>query len=193
MMRIITGKARGVRLKTLEGEATRPTGERCKEAVFSMLCFDIEGRAVLDIYAGSGQMGLEALSRGATSAVFVDSSAAAIGIIRENIAKTRLTEGAQVLLSDAHRFAQRCTNQKFDIVFIDPPYALHTAAEVALELYRAGALKPTSLIVCESEEADIFEACPQASEVFEDIKHKRFGIANITLLRIRQKETEDRE
>lgn len=184
MMRIITGSAKGVRLKTLDGDATRPTSERCKEAVFSMLCFDIEGRDVLDMFAGSGQMGLEALSRGAASAVFVDSSAAAVGVIRDNIEKTKLSGGAQVVLADAHKFAGRCSGRKFDIVFIDPPYALRTAASTALELYRAGALKETSLIVCESEEADIFESCPQASEVFEAVKQKKFGIANITLLRV---------
>ena len=83
-MRIITGKARGVKLLTLEGENTRPTLERAKEAVFSMLAFDIEGREVLDLYAGSGQMGLEALSRGAMRATFIDNSSAAVDIIKKN-------------------------------------------------------------------------------------------------------------
>ena len=87
MMRIITGKAKGIRLATLEGEATRPTAERTKEAVFSMLQFDIEDRRVLDLFAGSGQMGLEALSRGAHSAVLVDHAKAAISVIKQNIEK----------------------------------------------------------------------------------------------------------
>ena len=87
-MRIITGKAKGIVLKTPAGEATRPTAERVKEAVFSMLQFDIEGRSVLDLFAGSGQMGLEALSRGAQEATFVDKSKEAIKLIKENIEKT---------------------------------------------------------------------------------------------------------
>ena len=96
MMRIITGKARGIKLATLEGENTRPTSERAKEAVFSMLQFEIEGRAVLDLFAGSGQMGLEAVSRGAESAVFVDKSKDAIAIIGKNIEKTKLSDSCRV-------------------------------------------------------------------------------------------------
>ena len=92
MMRIITGKARGVKLRTLEGEATRPTAERTKEAVYSMLQFGIEGRVVLDAFAGSGQMGLEALSRGAERAVLVDKSKDAVDIIRKNVELTRMKE-----------------------------------------------------------------------------------------------------
>ena len=84
-MRIITGKARGIKLVTLEGENTRPTSERAKEAVFSMIQFDLEGREVLDLFAGSGQMGLEAVSRGAASATFVDKSRDAAAVISKNI------------------------------------------------------------------------------------------------------------
>ena len=88
MMRIITGKAKGIRLKTLEGEATRPTSERAKEAVFSMIQFEIEGRTVLDLFGGSGQLALEALSRGASSAIVSDASKAAVDVIRKNAEKT---------------------------------------------------------------------------------------------------------
>ena len=116
MMRIITGKARGVRLKTLEGDATRPTGERCKEALFSMIQFDIEGREVLDLYAGSGQLGLEALSRGAASATFVDKSKQATGIINENIIKTKLLDGSRVICSDVTDFIRTVRGRKkYDI------------------------------------------------------------------------------
>ena len=186
MMRIITGKARGVRLKTLEGDATRPTSERCKEALFSMLQFDIEGRDVLDLYAGSGQLGLEALSRGASSATFVDKSKQATKIIDENIIKTKLLDGSRVICSDIADFVRTVRGRKkFDIVFIDPPYALRCAVQSAKTLYDAGLLKPTTIIACESEEEDIFEACPEAKEVFEIIKHKKFGVANITLMGVK--------
>ena len=90
MMRVITGKARGIRLTAPDGEQTRPTAERTKEAVFSMIQFETEGRQVLDLFAGSGQLGIEALSRGAAHAVFVDSSKQAIAVIERNLCKTRL-------------------------------------------------------------------------------------------------------
>lgn len=185
MMRIITGRARGVKLKTLEGDATRPTSERCKEALFSMLQFDIEGRDVLDLFAGSGQLGLEALSRGAASATMVDKSKQATKIIDENIVKTKLLDGARVVCSDADDFIRTVRGRKkYDIVFIDPPYALRAAVGFAKKLYDAGLLKPTTLIACESEEEDIFSSCPDAQSIFEVIKQKKFSSSYITLLGI---------
>ena len=117
-MRVITGKAKGIVLKTLPGESTRPTADRVKEAIFSMLQFDIEERSVLDLFAGSGQMGIEALSRGAASATFVDKSKDAIKFIKENIAKTKLTENATVFQSDYIDFIKRNKGHKFDIIII---------------------------------------------------------------------------
>ena len=99
-MRIITGKAKGIVLKAPQGETTRPTADRVKEAVFSMLQFDIEDRSVLDLFAGSGQMGLEALSRGAAEAVFIDKSKDAIKAIKENLEKTKLLDKAKVYQND---------------------------------------------------------------------------------------------
>ena len=112
-MRIITGAARGRRLITLEGEAVRPTPERVKEGLFSMLQFRLEGRRVLDLFAGSGQMGLEALSRGAGEAVFVDSSKASIEVVQKNIVSTGLSQGARVHHMDSLLFLQR--KQKYNI------------------------------------------------------------------------------
>ena len=107
MMRIITGKAKGIRLKTLEGDATRPTSERVKEAVFSMLMGDIEGREILDLFSGSGQMGLEALSRGASHAVLVDNSYHAINIIKENVEKTKLSPLCEIRKDDSLSFIKK--------------------------------------------------------------------------------------
>jgi 16S rRNA (guanine(966)-N(2))-methyltransferase RsmD len=121
-MRIITGKAKGIKLKTLEGDNTRPTAERVKEAVFSMLQFDIEGRSVLDLFAGSGQMALEALSRGASSAVLADRSKEAVAIIKENVQKTRFADSCQVFMADYLDYLKRCC-EKFNIILLDPPYA----------------------------------------------------------------------
>ena len=116
MMRIITGKAKGIRLKTLEGDMTRPTSERVKEAIFSMIQFDIEGRRVLDLFAGSGQMALETISRGAASAVLVDQSKPAIKIIEENAIKTKLAPFCTIRQSESMDFLRR-TRDAFDIVF----------------------------------------------------------------------------
>ena len=104
MMRIITGSARGVKLLTLEGDATRPTAERVKEAVFSMLQFELEGRAVLDLFAGSGQLGFEALSRGAARATLIDESRDAVAVVIENAKKTRLFDRCRISCADFAAF-----------------------------------------------------------------------------------------
>ncbi len=120
-MRIITGKAKGCRLETLAGTDTRPTVERVKEGLFSAISFEIEGRRVLDLFAGSGQLGLEALSRGATSCVFVDAGKEAVQVVRRNATATRLSENATVLCADALSYLRQC-RETFDLVFMDPPY-----------------------------------------------------------------------
>ena len=120
-MRIVTGKAKGCRLETLSGLETRPTVERVKEGMFSAINFEIEGRRVLDLFAGSGQMGLEALSRGAASCVFVDRSREAVQVVRRNAAATRLAEAATVLCMDASAYLSQC-RERFGLVFLDPPY-----------------------------------------------------------------------
>ncbi len=121
-MRVITGKARGVQLKTPEGMLTRPTTDKVKEACFSILQFDIPGTAVLDLFGGTGQLGIEALSRGANRAVFVDAREDACKLIRENLRRTKLDAQARVLRSDYLAYLDRCRD-KFDIIFLDPPYA----------------------------------------------------------------------
>lgn len=121
-MRVITGKARGVQLKTPEGMLTRPTADKVKEALFSIIQFEIPGAAVLDLFGGTGQLGIEALSRGAKSAVFVDAREDACKLIRENLKRTRLEEQAKVIRSDYLAYLGRC-RESFDIIFLDPPYA----------------------------------------------------------------------
>lgn len=121
-MRVITGKARGVQLKTPEGMRTRPTTDRVKEALFSIIQFEIPGRRVLDLFGGTGQLGIEALSRGAKSAVFVDAQEDACKLIRENLKRTRLEQDGKVVRADYMDYLKRCREQ-FDIIFLDPPYA----------------------------------------------------------------------
>lgn len=122
MMRVITGTARGKRLETLESDAVRPTPDRVKEAIFSIIQFDIEGRRILDLFAGSGQLGIEALSRGAESATFIDSSNESLEVVRRNLKSTGLEKQAVVFKSDYSSFLINCKN-KYDIAFLDPPYA----------------------------------------------------------------------
>ena len=121
-MRVITGKARGVQLKTPEGMTTRPTADRVKEALFSIIQFEIPGAKVLDLFGGTGQLGIEALSRGAKAAVFVDAGEPACKLIRENLRRTKLEADARVIRSDYLEYLKRC-RESFDIIFLDPPYA----------------------------------------------------------------------
>ncbi len=147
-MRIITGTARGCRLKTLEGQNTRPTAERVKEAIFSALAFEIEGRRVLDLFAGSGQMGLEALSRGAKSCVFVDNSREAAEVVRQNVRSTGLEASSTVLCRESLSFLAQ-TAECFDLVFLDPPYASDLLVPCLEQL--GGKTSPFATIVCETD------------------------------------------
>ncbi len=121
-MRVITGKARGVQLKTPEGLLTRPTADRVKEALFSVINFDIPGARVLDLFGGTGQLGIEALSRGAESAVFVDAREDACKLIRENLKRTKLEKESRVVRCDYLEYLRHCREQ-YHIIFLDPPYA----------------------------------------------------------------------
>ena len=121
-MRVITGSARGVVLKTPDGMNTRPTTDRVKEALFSIIHFDIPGAKVLDLFGGTGQLGIEALSRGAASATFVDQSDAACKLIKENLRRTKLEQVGKVIRSDYLEYLSRC-REEYDIILLDPPYA----------------------------------------------------------------------
>ena len=122
-MRVITGSARGRRLKTLNGDdIVRPTTDLVKEAIFSIIQFDIEGRRVLDLFAGSGQLGIEAISRGAKHCVFVDASKMSVSVVKQNVAHCEMQDNATVVQSDASAYLMRCY-EKFDIALLDPPYA----------------------------------------------------------------------
>lgn len=147
-MRVITGTARGARLKTLEGLDTRPTTDKVKESVFNIIQFDVPGRAVLDLFAGSGQMAIEALSRGAASAVLVDSNRAAVKVICENLQKTRLSDLAQVVTGDYQSYLRSCRRQ-FDVIFLDPPYASDMLENSLKLISEFDILSSGGIIVCE--------------------------------------------
>ena len=186
MMRIITGKAKGIRLNTLEGMATRPTAERVKEAMFSMIQFDIEGRRVLDLFAGSGQLGLEAISRGADSAVLIDQSRQAIRIIQENAEKTKLSSQCTVLQADALEYLRRSRGMQYDIVFLDPPYASGLYLPILRALIENGILKPHSMIICESDFDVIFRNEPELADRFSVVKQSKYSKTVITILALKE-------
>ena len=152
MMRIITGTARGIKLTTLEGDTTRPTAERVKEAVFSMIQFEIEGRTVLDLFAGSGQLALEALSRGAAKATIIDASREAMNVIMENAKKTRLFDRCRISCADYASFIRGAQGrEKYDIIFLDPPYGAGLMPEALRKLDRGELFAPGAVIVCETD------------------------------------------
>ena len=147
-MRVITGSAKGTRLIAPEGLNTRPTAERGKEALFSIIQFDIEGRRVLDLFAGSGQLGIEALSRGAKRATFVDSRTDAVKVIKENVKRTHLEDQATILLTDYSAFLST-TKDRFDLVFLDPPYAEQTLENALKKIAGIDIVADGGIIICE--------------------------------------------
>lgn len=181
-MRVITGSARGCKLQAPDGLETRPTAEIAKEAVFSIIQFEVEGADVLDLFAGSGQMGIEALSRGAKHCVLVDSSRACQQAQRRNLARTGLAERARVVCGDALVFLRGAPG-RFDITFLDPPYG-QGIAEKALPLV-AGAMRSGGVILCESGKG---EALPETAGDYVKKREYRYGKTIITLYR--EKETD---
>lgn len=148
-MRVITGAARGRRLKELEGYETRPTTDRVKEGIFNIIQFDIEGRKALDLFAGTGQLGIEALSRGAASAVFVEQRRDAAALVKDNLKITALGENARVVCGEAMAFLSS-TKEKFDLIFVDPPYAANLWENVIKTIYQFDILSNHGIIICES-------------------------------------------
>ena len=146
-MRVITGISRGRKLVTPPGDDVRPTTDSVKESVFSIIQFSVEGRTFLDAFAGSGQMGIEALSRGARSAVFLDSSKKAIAVIERNLKVTNLQQFATVICADSVAYLKN-TTREFDVAFLDPPYNRGILQEIMPII--AQRMKKTGVIICES-------------------------------------------
>ena len=175
MMRIITGSAKGKKLVSLEGEATRPTSERIKEAVFSSIQFDVEDRRVLDLFAGSGQMGLEALSRGASRATFIDLSREAMEIVKQNARITGFFDVCHFLVSDWRNYIRKASGrEQYDLVFIDPPYPMECCADAAAYLAEKELIIPGAIVVLESGEEEISPDDPRLSG-YRVIKSTHYG------------------
>ena len=178
-MRVVAGSAKGITLKTPEGLTTRPTADRVKEAMFSILQFDLPGTAVLDLFGGTGQLGIEAMSRGAKSAVFVDEGEKACALIRENLRRAKMEQQGRVVRSDYMQFLRQC-REKFDIILLDPPYAevfLENALNCITEI---DILHSGGIIVCERP---VGKELPWSFQGFTRSKDYQYGKTLVTLYR----------
>lgn len=178
-MRVITGKARGIQLKTPDGMLTRPTADRVKEALFSIINYDIPGAKVLDLFGGTGQLGIEALSRGAKSAVFVDAREDACKLIRENLKRTRLEREGRVVRSDYLDFLSRC-KENFDIILLDPPYAEVFLENALKRITEIDILQSGGIIVAERP---LGKELPWEIDGYTRSKDYKYGKILLTLYR----------
>lgn len=173
-MRVITGTARGCKLVTPEGMDVRPTGEKVKEGVFSSIQFELEGAYILDLFAGSGQLGIEALSRGAAHAVFVDNSTKSLRCINENLRNTKLTRLAEVINRDSFDYI-RLTAQTFDIIFLDPPYRYGHIHK--LLPFAAAKLRDGGCIICEFEKGSEELTAPEGMTLKKVYTYGKINVA----------------
>ena len=175
-MRVITGSARGRRLKELTGMETRPTTDKVKESLFSIIQFDIEGRRVLDLFAGTGQLGIEALSRGAASAVFIDRRADAVRLVKDNLELCGLSDRASVRCGDAMSYLR--SGEKFDLIFLDPPYDTGLLDKALANVVQFDILAEGGIIVCESRRE---KELPQLPRPYYLLTERSYGKIKLTL------------
>ena len=178
-MRVISGTARGRRLKELPGLDTRPTTDKVKESIFNIIQFDIEGRNVLELFGGSGQLTVEALSRGADRATVVEKNPAAVRIIRENVETCGFSDRVRLMPSDAKVFLAGC-REKFDLIFLDPPYAGSLLEQSLQTIADIDIVSENGIIVCESA---LDKELPALPAPYEKGREYRYGKIKVTLYR----------
>lgn len=172
-MRIIAGTARSLPLRVPEGLNTRPTSDQIKETLFNMLQFDVPNAYFLDLFAGSGQMGLEALSRGSEYAVFVENNRKAVKCIEENIKFTKFDKQASLIASDVISALYHLEGKyKFDIIFMDPPYNKELEKDVLMYLKSSSIVKPDTVIIVEASVETSFDYVEDIG--FELTKYKKY-------------------
>lgn len=168
-MRVITGSARGRKLVTVEGtELVRPTTDRVKEAIFSAIQFEIEGATVLDLFAGSGQLGIEALSRGADKCYFADNAAASIKAVRDNVESTGFSDKARIVNMPFSAFL-KATEEEFDIALLDPPYGKRLIQKALPQLTKK--MSGRGVIICEHEKECVLPAEADEFVLARTLKH----------------------
>ena len=173
-MRVITGTARGRRLKEPQGMDIRPTTDKVKESMFSILQFDIEGRRVLDLFGGTGQLGIEALSRGASEVVFVDKSAAALKLIRENLELCGLSDRARVRNGDSLAYLR--SGEKFDLIFLDPPYASGLLEQALTDIAAFDICRAHGIIIAESAVDTVLPEMPAPYALYREYKYGKIKL-----------------
>ena len=171
-MRIVAGRARGLKLKTIEEYSTRPTKDMVKEALFSIIMNYIQDSIVLDLFAGSGGIGIEAISRGASKCYFVDSNKACIDVIKENITKARFLDESEVIYSDYETALDKLKNISFDIIYIDPPYNKGLGYKAIEKISNLNLLKTNGIIIFET---DSIENVPEVIGNYEKFNEKKYG------------------
>lgn len=178
-MRVISGLARGRKLKEPQGMDTRPTTDKVKESLFNIIQFELEGRRVLDLFAGTGQLGLEALSRGAEHCTFVDQRREAAALVKENIRLCRFEDRTRVAQEEAQWFLRSC-GERFDVIFLDPPYKTDLLNQCIEKIAAFDILREHGIIVCESG-ADW--SVPTLTPPYEAGREYRYGQIKLTVCR----------
>ena len=174
-MRVISGSARGRKLNEPKGNSIRPTSDKVKESVFNIIQFDIEGRRVLDLFAGSGQYGIEALSRGARSVVFIDSAPDSVKLVKENLKICGFSDRASVYARDALRYLEG--EETFDLIFIDPPYDTSLAVRAVQKIVEFDKLNINGIMICEIK-ADV--STPIVTLPYSLQKEYKYGSVKIS-------------
>lgn len=179
-MRVVSGICKGRPLKAVPGTSTRPTTDKVKEAIFNMIGPYFDGGMALDLFAGSGALGLEALSRGLDRAIFVDRDMRAIQTIRANIQACELEDKAEVFRNEADRALKALIKRAvtFDYIFLDPPYKKHELTNIMKKMDEHMLLQPEGFIICEhSQEVKL----PDSVGRLQQQKHERYGITAVTI------------
>lgn len=182
-MRVIAGDARGQRLKAPKGSSVRPTADRVKESLFNILRSELAGARVLDLFAGTGSLAIEALSRGATEALLVDSSAISAKLIRDNLRRLGLTRSARVIMAPVRRALNSIASQgrPFDIIFLDPPYGEELLPQTIEIIAREKLLGPSGVIVAEHSTRD---ALQERYGPLERVDQRRYGDTRLSFYRV---------
>ncbi|MBP3964536.1 16S rRNA (guanine(966)-N(2))-methyltransferase RsmD [Paenibacillus lignilyticus] len=181
-MRVIAGTAKGRTLKAVPGKNTRPTTDKVKEAIFSMIGPFFDGGFVLDLFAGTGGLGIESLSRGMDRAVFVDLDGGSIEVIKQNVQAAGVAEQAEIYRTEAVRAVKALAKRglKFELVFLDPPYRMKEMDSLMNELAERDLLGTDATIVVEHDADHVY---PETMEVFRQIRHSKYGDTAVTIYR----------
>ncbi len=181
-MRVISGSARGTKLSSIDSLSTRPTQDRVKESLFNIIFDKIYECDFLDLFAGSGAIGIEALSRGANFAVFCDISKESLKFVNENLIKTKLIDRAKVYNLDYKNYLEK-TKEKFDIIFIDPPYKADISVDAIRMIKENEVLKENGFVVIETDEYLRDKSELEKIQGIEILDHRKYGRANLIFIR----------